>query len=258
MSLTIQLFSTCLVDTLYPASTLRAAVAVLQRAGARVEIPPGQTCCGQPAFNAGLRRATIPVAQHTIRLFEKTSGPLVVPSGSCAAMLKHSYPELFAADPAWLPRAQALAERVYEFSQFLVDVLGVVDLGARFPAKLAYHPSCHLQRGLGIDRQPRLLLAHVAQAEIVPLPHEYECCGFGGVFSAEHAALSSEMVGRKIAYLGESQALRLVACDAGCITNINGALHRRRLLADNLAPEAPGLRAVHLADILNFAFSGGR
>jgi L-lactate dehydrogenase complex protein LldE len=226
MSQTAQLFITCILDTLYP-EIGEAVVRVLGRLGVQVEFPPGQTCCGQPAFNAGLRDQARPIAIHTIRLFEKTSGPIVVPSGSCTAMIRHGYPELFANDAKWLPRARALAERTYEFTEYLVDNLGVTDVGARFPGKLTYHSSCHLLRDLGVDRQPRALLAAVREAELVELPYTDECCGFGGVFSAEHPEISSEMLKRKMANIEDSGAPWVVACDAGCLTNINGGLHRQ-------------------------------
>ena len=226
MSQTVQLFITCILDTLYP-EIGEAVVRVLGRLGVKVEFPPGQTCCGQPAFNAGLRDQARPIAMHTIRLFEKTSGSVVVPSGSCTAMIRHGYPELFAGDAEWLPRARALAERTYEFSEYLVDYLGVTDVGARFPGKLTYHSSCHLLRDLGVDRQPRALLAAVREAELVELPYTDECCGFGGVFSAEHPEISSAMLSRKMANIEASGASWVVAGDAGCLTNINGGLHRQ-------------------------------
>lgn len=237
---TIQLFTTCLLDTLYP-ETAEAVVQVLNRAGVRVALPPGQTCCGQPAFNAGMRREARQMAEHTLRVFENAPGAVVVPSGSCAAMLRHGYLELFADDPVWLPRAQALAARTYELTEYLVDVLGVTDLGARFPGTVAYHASCHLLRELGVDRQPRTLLEAVEGATLVELPGAQECCGFGGVFSLEHPEISAEMLQRKIANLESSGAPVLVACDAGCLTNINGGLQRR----------GSSLRAVHIAEILD-------
>lgn len=225
MTSTAQLLITCIMDTLYPEAG-EAIVRVLNKAGVRVEFPGGQTCCGQPAFNAGLPEQARPVAAHTIEVLEHTSGPVVVPSGSCAGMMRHGYLELFAKDPEWLPRAQALAARVFEFSEFLVDHLGTVDLGAHFSGKLAYHASCHLLRDLGVDRQPRALLAAVRGAELVELPGAEECCGFGGVFSAELPQISTEMLRRKMANIEASQADLVVSCDAGCITNINGGLHR--------------------------------
>jgi len=235
----IQLMITCILDTLYP-ETGEAVVRVLERAGVEVQLPRGQTCCGQPAFNAGLRADARRMAKHTIEVFEKASGDVVVPSGSCAGMIRHQYAELFAGDAEWLPRAQALAKRTYELTQYLVDMLGVTDLGASFPGKITYHSSCHLLREMGIDRQPRALLAAVQQAELVELPGAEECCGFGGVFSVEHAEISAAMVDRKIVNIESTGAQVVVACDAGCITNINGALHRQGKLQ----------RVVHIADIL--------
>ena len=242
----VQLMITCILDTFYPA-TGEAVVRVLERAGVEVQVPRWQTCCGQPAFNAGLRRDARRMAQHTIEAFEKAPGDVVIPSGSCAGMIRHQYAELFAGDPAWLPRARALAQRTYELSEYLVDVLGVTDLGARVPGKITYHSSCHLLREMGIDRQPRLLLASVQQVELVELPGTQECCGFGGVFSVEHPEISAAMVERKIASLESTGAGAVVACDAGCIANINGALRRR-----GKAPQA-----VYIAEILDMTSENG-
>lgn len=240
MSETVQLFITCLIDTLYP-EIGEAVVRVLQRTGLSIDFPSGQTCCGQPAFNAGMRSQARPIAIHTIRVFEETEGPIVIPSGSCAAMIRHSYLELFSDDEVWLPRARQLAARTYEFSEFLVDYLGVTDLGARFPGKLTYHSSCHLMREMGIVRQPRLLLENVRDAEFIELPHADECCGFGGVFSAEHPQISSAMLNRKIENIEASGAPVVVSCDAGCLSNINGGLHR----------QGKSQRVRHIAEILN-------
>jgi L-lactate dehydrogenase complex protein LldE len=221
----VQLFITCIMDTLYP-EIGEAVVRVLERAGARVEFPSDQTCCGQPAFNAGMRQQARPIACHTIQVFEKTSGPIVVPSGSCTAMIRRGYLELFSDDPRWLERVINIAGRTYEFTEFLVDYLGVTDLGARFPGQLTYHSSCHLLRELGVDRQPRALLAAVREAEFIELPHTDECCGFGGVFAAEQPEISTAMLARKIENIESSRAPLVVSCDAGCLTNINGGLHR--------------------------------
>ncbi len=240
MTETVQLFVTCIIDLLYP-QVGEAVVRVLQRAGVNVSFPPRQTCCGQPAFNAGLRHEARQMAIQTMRAFEDYPGAVVVPSGSCAAMIRHSYTELFADDAHWLSQATALAQRTYELTEYLVDVLGVADLGAAFKGRITYHSSCHLLRGLGIDRQPRALLAAVRGAEVVELPETTDCCGFGGVFSVEHPEISAAMLERKIANLEASGAGTLVACDAGCVTNINGGLHRRRKTQ----------RAVHIAEILD-------
>ncbi len=236
----IQLFITCLVDTFYP-ETGEAIVSIFRRLGITVEFPADQTCCGQPAFNAGLRSDARPLAEHTIRVFENLPGEVVLPSGSCAHMLKHGYLELFADDPQWLERAQKLATRTFEFTQYLVDFLGVTDLGACWDGKLTYHPSCHLSRGMGIDRQPRALLAAVEGADIIELPHQEDCCGFGGVFSIEHPELSAEFLKRKIANLEATGSPTLVVADTGCRMHIAGGLHRQKKTQ----------RVFHIAEILN-------
>jgi L-lactate dehydrogenase complex protein LldE len=234
----IQLMITCILDTLYP-ETGEAVVRVLEKAGAQVEFPPQQTCCGQPALNAGLRRQAIKRARRTIRTFEAVEGPVVIPSSSCTTMIRHGYPELFANDPVWLKRAEVLAKRTYELTEFLVDQLGVTDLGAHYSGKIAYHSSCHT-RGLNVSRQPRALLANVADAKVVELPHTDECCGFGGLFALEHPEISAAMLERKINNIQAAGADTIVACDAGCVTNINGGLHR--------LGKKPC--AVHIAEIL--------
>jgi len=228
------------MDTLYP-QTGESVVRVLERAGVKVDFPSGQTCCGQPAFNGGIRSEARKMAIHTIKVFEATPGPVVVPSGSCAAMLRHSYLELFANDPQWLPKAKALAIRTYEFSEFLVDYLGAIDVGAHYNGKITYHSSCHLLREIGVDRQPRQLLQAVQGAEFVELPGTAECCGFGGVFSVEHPEVSAAMLENKIKNFQMTGAPLVVSCDGGCVTHINGGLHRKKL------PQ----RAVHIADILD-------
>jgi L-lactate dehydrogenase complex protein LldE len=236
----VQLFVTCIVDTLYP-EVGEAVVRVLRRAGAAVDFPVGQTCCGQPAFNAGMREEARRMAKHTIQVFEGAPGPVVIPSGSCAAMIRHGYLELFAEDAEWLPRARALAERCYEFTEYLVDVLGVVDLGAVSNERITYHSSCHLLRDLGVDRQPRQLLSQVDGADFIELQGSQECCGFGGVFSVEHPEISNAMLERKIENVEKTGASLVVSCDAGCVTNINGGLRRRG--------KKP--RVVHIAEILD-------
>jgi L-lactate dehydrogenase complex protein LldE len=239
MTETVQLLVTCLVDTFFP-EVGEAMLKVLERLGVCVEFPAKQTCCGQPAFNAGLRSEARPLAEHTIEVFENSSGPVIIPSGSCAVMIRHGYLELFADDPPWLERAHTLAKRSFEFSEYLVDHLGVTDMGATFSGKLSYHASCHLLRGLGVDRQPRRLLSNVRGADVIELPHADECCGFGGIFSVEHPELSAEMLKRKISYLESTQSPTLVVCDTGCLMHIQGGLNRQH----------KSQRVVHIAEIL--------
>lgn len=245
---TVQFFTTCLIDTFYP-ETADAILSILNRLGVTLDVPTRQTCCGQPQFNAGLRKDARRIAKHMIETFERLPRSrkpsevchVVSPSGSCVHMIRYNYLELFADDPSWLARAQALAGRTYEFTEYLVDVLGVTDVGARWDGILTYHPSCHLSRGLGIDRQPRALLAKVKGATIVELPDAEDCCGFGGIFSVTHPELSAEFLKRKVENLERTQAPTLVAADAGCIMHIAGGLHRQN------KPQ----RVVHIAEVLN-------
>jgi L-lactate dehydrogenase complex protein LldE len=229
----VQLFHTCLVNEFAPEVGL-AVVDVLERSGARVEVPPDQTCCGQPAYNAGFHDEARAVARRTIVLLEKTEGAIVVPSGSCADMLVHQYPLLFEGDADWEPRARALAARCREFSQYLAERGPAAgDLQAR----VAYHPSCHLQRGLGVREQPLRLLGAVKGVTVVPLADADECCGFGGLFAIGHAEISGSVMDRKLDAVEKSGAERLVSCDLGCLLHLGGGLHRRgsRVKVEHLA-----------------------
>jgi L-lactate dehydrogenase complex protein LldE len=237
---TAKLFVTCLVDTFHP-ETAEAVVSILQHLGVNVDFPQAQTCCGQPQFNAGLRIDARQMAEHMIRTFENAGGEIVSPSGSCVHMIRHNYPELFVGEPDWLSRAQSLGRRTFEFTEYLVDVLGVSDVGAQWDGILTYHPSCHLSRGLGIDRQIRALLDNVKGAKIVELPEAEDCCGFGGIFSVTHPELSAEFLKRKIGNLEKSQSPTMVVADTGCIMHIAGGLHRQR------KPQ----KVVHIAEVLN-------
>lgn len=236
----VQLFVTCIVDTLYP-EVGESVVRVLRRSGVSLDFPAEQTCCGQPAFNAGMRSEARKMAEHTIRVFEDQPGDIVIPSGSCAGMIKHGYLELFAGDPGWLKRAENIADRTYELTQYLVDVLGVEDLGASFDGRVTYHSSCHLLRDMGIDQQPETLLKHVKGSELIPLPKREECCGFGGLFSIEHPEISKEMLERKLGNYLSTGASVLVSCDAGCVAHISGGLHRQKV----------PIKALHIAEILD-------
>lgn len=235
----VQLFVTCLVDSFFP-ETGEAVVSILNRLGVDVNFPREQTCCGQPQFNAGLRRDARAVAEHTIRVFENVAGDVVTPSGSCAHQFRHNYLELFEGDSVWYPRAQSLAARTYEFTEYLVDQLGVTDVGAKWDGLLTYHPSCHTLRGINVDQQPRALLANVKGATLVELPHAEECCGFGGVMSVEHPELSAEWLKRKISNLEATQSPTLIVTDAGCLMHIAGGLKRQR----------KGQRVMHIAELL--------
>lgn len=237
----VVLFHTCLVNEIDPDVGL-AVVRVLERIGCDVDVPTSQTCCGQPAFNAGFQDDARTVARHTIELLDRTSGPIVIPSGSCGDMLVHQYPRLFDDDPAMREMAKRVASRCREFSQFIAEhapdaVYGELD------AKVAYHPSCHLLRGLGVRRPPLAAIERVAGATSMPVREQEECCGFGGLFSVKNAVISSAMLAQKIEAIESSGADRVVSCDLGCLLHIGGGLHRR----------GSRVRTQHLAEFLDEA-----
>jgi L-lactate dehydrogenase complex protein LldE len=228
---------TCLGDALFPQVGV-ATVRLLRRLGVRVDFPAAQTCCGQPHFNSGYHHEACLLAQHTIETFARS--PLVVtPSGSCAAMVKLEYRELFHDDPVWRPRAEDLARRTHELSDFLVNVLDRVDVGASFTGRVTYHMACHL-RGLGLLSEPVRLLEHVRGLELVPLERADECCGFGGSFSVRFPGISGAMVRDKATFIEKAGVDAVVATDAGCLMNIAGCLRRR----------GSPVRALHLAEVL--------
>lgn len=237
----VQLFHTCLVNEIDPEVGL-AVARVLERAGADVQVPLDQTCCGQPAYNAGFHDEARQVARHTLGVLSATDGPIVVPSGSCADMLTHQYPVLFQDEPEMLALAQAVASRCREFSQFLVEMAPSGACG-HLSATVAYHPSCHLLRGLGVREQPRELLARVDGVTQANVTEQEECCGFGGLFSVKHAGISNGMLERKAAAIESSGATRLVSCDLGCLMHIGGGLHRR----------GSTIQVQHLAQLLDEA-----
>lgn len=240
----VQLLHTCLVNEFAPEVGF-AAVRVLERLGYEVQVPGNQTCCGQPASNGGFADAARAAARHMIAVFEPTDGPIVIPSGSCGDMVVHHYARLFADDPPWHQRATALAARCREFSAFVADHLPALPLAGLAATTVAYHPSCHLRRGLGVDAAPKTVLDAVAGARRLPLDAEDECCGFGGLFAVKQPAISTRMLDRKIAHVLRSGAERLVACDLGCLLHLDGGLHRR----------GAAVRVQHLAELLDEAAS---
>jgi len=220
----VTLFIQCLVDTIYP-EVGEAMVQIFRKLDVNPSCPTDQTCCGQPAFNSGYRKEARAAARHFIQVFENAE-IIVCPSGSCVTMVRHHYPELFATEPRWLQRAKSLAARTYEFTEYLVDILGVEDLGAHFHGKLTYHDSCHLLRGIGVKEQPRTLLRHVEGIEFIEMNNSDQCCGFGGAFSVKYADISTAMVTDKVKNIIESGADTVVGCDMGCLMNIQGMLSR--------------------------------
>jgi L-lactate dehydrogenase complex protein LldE len=234
------LLVTCLVDLFYPEVGL-AAVRLLRRRGVEVTVPEGQTCCGLPLFNSGYRREAARMARRTIALCGDAER-LVVPSGSCAWMVKAEYPHLFPRDPAMTAKAHEVADRTSELSQFLASV---PDPGgdrpgrAGGPARVTYHDSCHLLRGLGESRAARALIRQ-AGVELIELPGADECCGFGGSFAVRLADVSGAILGRKLDRICATGADAVVACDAGCLLQIGGGMARR----------SDAVRVMHLAELL--------
>lgn len=235
----VQLLVTCLVDHFSP-GTAEALVRVLEREGLDVIVPEDQTCCGQPACNAGARADAMAMARHTIALLERDPAPIVVPSGSCTDMLVHQAPALLADDPAWAARAREIADRTYEFTQFLVDVLGVRHVASSATGTLAYHACCHGLRGIGIEAQPRQLLDAVAGARLVPLPEHDTCCGFGGLFAVKLPDISGAMLDRKCRQIAASGADTIVVTDVSCAMHMQGGLDR----------QGQAVRVRHIADVL--------
>ncbi len=233
----VSLFVTCLVDQFRPEVGL-ATVEVLRRAGCDVSFDPGQTCCGQPAYNAGYRADARAAARQTIQSLEESEA-IVLPSGSCTAMTRH-WPELFADDPQWRERAEAIAPKCHELSSFLVSVLGCTELGARFPGRVSWHDACHGLRELGIKSEPRALLATVDGLELIEHENSERCCGFGGTFSVKFPELSVAMLDRKLEGLQSTGVDAIASSDVSCLMQIEGRLARL----------GSRLRALHLAEIL--------
>lgn len=221
----VGLFVTCLVDLIRP-SVGFAAVKLLEQAGCRVEVPEAQTCCGQPAYNSGDRADTKAIARQVVAAFEGFDY-VVVPSGSCAAMLHEHYPALFADEPDFAPRVRALAHRTHELVSFLADVMKVEALPGRFAGSVTYHDSCSGLRELGVKAQPRRLLGRVEGLELRELRDAEVCCGFGGTFCVKYPEISDKIVSEKCGAIEESGAELLLAGDLGCLLNMAGKLKRR-------------------------------
>ena len=234
----VQLFVTCLVNSLYP-DVGKATVKLLEQAGCRVEFPLDQTCCGQPAYNGGFRKEARAQTRQTLDVLDATDGPIVVPSGSCAAMLIHHSPELVGDDADYGAKATRVAERTRELTSFLVEDLGFTPADVAGGHTATYHASCHGLRGLGIKQQPKRLLDDVGVTR-VELTGEDECCGFGGLFSIKSPEVSVAMMETKIAQIEASGADTVVGVDVSCLMHIGGGLKRR----------GSPIRTRHIAEIL--------
>ena len=221
----VALFVTCLVDQLCP-NVGMATVEVLERAGCHVTFDDRQTCCGQPAFNTGYRKQAREFAKRFIEIFENTDAEaIVIPSGSCAAMVKHFH-EVFEAEPEWQVRADRIAAKTHELSVFLVNRLGVENVGAISNSKATWHDACHGLRDLGIRDEPRRLMNNVQGLEFIEMQNADVCCGFGGTFSVKYPEISAGILDNKIEMIEKSGADTVVACDASCLMQISGRLSR--------------------------------
>jgi L-lactate dehydrogenase complex protein LldE len=236
----VALFITCLADTLFP-SVGQATVAVLERLGVEVVFPRSQTCCGQAHINTGYLRDAVPLVRGFVDTFESYDA-VVAPSGSCVGAVRHQHAMVADRhdDPVLARRAEALGRRTYELSEFLVDVLGVEDVGASYPHAVTYHPTCHSLRMLRVGDAPLRLLRAVRGLELLELDRADECCGFGGTFAVKNADTSTAMLADKMSHVLASGAEVCAASDSSCLMHIGGGLSRLRT----------GVRTVHLAEIL--------
>jgi L-lactate dehydrogenase complex protein LldE len=243
----IALFVTCLADTLFP-DVGKATTALLERLGHEVVFPQAQTCCGQMHVNTGYQREALPLIRHYVDTFEPYD-VIVAPSGSCVGSIRHQHAMVAGrlGQPDLARRAQAVADRTYELSQLLVDVLGVEDVGAYYPHRVTYHPTCHSLRLLRVGDRPARLLRQVGGLDLVELPDADTCCGFGGTFAIKNADTSTAMLADKMRAVLSTRAEFCAASDSSCLMHIGGGLSRLRT----------GVRTVHLAEILASTRDGG-
>ena len=236
-SSTVSLFIPCLVDQVHPEIGM-AMANVLRRLGVKIKYDEAQTCCGQPAFNSGYRNEALPVAEHCLEVFREAE-IIVAPSGSCVAMIRNFYPHLFAGHTK-LAEAQALGKRVFEFSEFLVKQLGVVDVNATFARKAGFHNSCHSFRELRLHEEPLALLRHVRGLELIVPPGEPVCCGFGGLFSIKFEAIASAMTRSRLETFEQLDVDAIISNDPGCVMQMRQEAKARK----------SELQVIHLAEVL--------
>jgi L-lactate dehydrogenase complex protein LldE len=221
----VQLFATCLVDSFFP-EVGESMLKLFRRFGVTAVFPKKQTCCGQPAFNAGYADDARVAAAHFLSVFDGDD-PIVTPSGSCAAMAKHHYPDLFRGDPKMRAKAESMAGRIFELSQFLVRVLHAQESGMAGKGTITYHSSCHLTRDLGVRDEPLILLQSMKGVRFVPMPDASRCCGFGGMFMAKLPEISCALAEEKADSIVAAGADTVTGCDAGCLMNIADAMKKR-------------------------------
>lgn len=234
----VSLMITCMCD-IFASNVGKDTLELLEHLGCEVDFPEAQTCCGQPAFNSGYLNDSKKAMKQMMKAF-RHSEYVVAPSGSCIGMVRE-YPAIFKGDPEWEEEATALAEKAYEVTQFIVDVLGIEEVGAIFPNRVTYHPSCHMTRILGVKEAPVKLLSGVQDIDFVELPIKEDCCGFGGTFAVKNAAISTAMAQEKSQHVTETEAEYLTGGDMACLMNIGGMMER----------EGKQVKVVHITEILN-------
>ena len=234
-----QLFITCLGDQFYT-STLQKMTHILERLGVELTFPAEQTCCGQPLFNNGFEDKTRPVALNFMIAFAKSNAPIIAPSGSCVSMVKHHYPSLFKEGTSEHALSVDISSRIFEFTEYLVNVLKITDVGAVYPHKVTYHATCHYLREMGLKTEAKALIQGVRGLEFISLAEEETCCGFGGAFTVTYPEVSRAMMENKVKHIVASGADTVVMCEPGCLMNIAGGLHKG----------GSNIRAMHIIDLL--------
>lgn len=234
----VSLFVTCLAD-MFQTDVGKATVELLEKLGCEIDFPESQTCCGQPAYNSGYVNDAKETMKHMIKSFEHAEY-VVSPSGSCTTMF-HEYQRIFAGDPFWEKKAKDLANKTYELTQFIVDVLKVEKMGAKLEGRATFHTSCHMTRLLGVKVAPIKLLENVDGLEYVPLPNSHNCCGFGGTFSVKMGQISEQMVDEKIHDIEGINVDYVIGADCGCLMNIGGRIERKN----------KPIKVLHIAEVLN-------
>ena len=234
----VTLFATCIVD-MFKSNVGKATVELLERLGCEIDFPESQVCCGQPSYNSGYVKETKEAMKRMIDTFNDAEY-IVSPSGSCITMF-HEYQHIFKGDPVWEPKAKKLAEKSFELTQFIVDVLKIEDVGARFEGNVTYHTSCHMTRLLGVKKAPMILLSNVKGLKFTELPGKEQCCGFGGTFAVKMAQISEQMVDEKVRHVEETGAEYLIGADAACLMNIGGRIDR----------VGKPIKVMHIAEVLN-------
>ncbi|MEH2921632.1 (Fe-S)-binding protein [Samsonia erythrinae] len=234
----VNFFVTCIGDALKSRMS-RDSVLLLEQLGCHVHFPEKQCCCGQPAINSGYIRSALPGMKTQIAALEENDDPIISPAGSCTNAIRH-YADWLVDDPEWAQRARQVASRMIDLTSFIVNHLGVTDVGARLPGRAVYHPSCSLFRKMGVREEPLALLRQVRGLELLPFNAQETCCGFGGTFSVKMAEISGEMVKEKVGHIMEARPDYLIGADVSCLINIAGRLHR----------EGHDVRVLHIAEVL--------